>query len=219
MPQVIADISVSLDGFVAGPEDSSGRHPLGIGGERLHRWLFELATWRTRAGRGGGERGAGADIMGEYFTRTGAAVIGRRMFDHGEKAWGGEPPFRVPVFVVTHRPLPPRPMPGGTHFEFVTGGVAEAARRATAAAAARGKDVAVMGGGQVITAALAAGVLDELRLHIVPVLLGGGRPLFAEPLDPAITLETTRVELSSGVTHLFHRVPKQEGRHRCSPTR
>ncbi|WP_331755371.1 dihydrofolate reductase family protein (plasmid) [Streptomyces sp. NBC_00846] len=208
MPQVIADISVSLDGFVAGPDDSSDRHALGIGGERLHQWLFELDTWRARAGREGGDRGVGADIMGEYFTRTGAAVIGRRMFDHGEKAWGDEPPFRVTVFVVTHRPLPPRPMSGGTHFEFVTGGVAEAVGRAVAAAGAQGKNVAVMGGGQVIAAALAAGVLDELRLHVVPVLLGGGRPLFAEPMDPAIALETTRVELSSGVTHVFHRVLK-----------
>lgn len=90
MPQVIADISVSPDGFVIDPRDSSGdssdRHALGIGGERLHHWLFELDTWRARAGCEGGERGVGADIMGEYFTRTGAAAIGRRMFDHNEKA-------------------------------------------------------------------------------------------------------------------------------------
>jgi len=210
--RVIADISVSLDGFVAGPEDSPDRHPLGIGGERLHRWLFELDTWRARVGREGGERGASADIMGDFFARTGAAVIGRRMFDHGEKAWGDEPPFRMPVFVVTHRPLPARRMSGGTDFEFVGDGAASAVNQAVnlavkqAVVAAGSKDVAVMGGGQVIAACLAAGVLDELRLHVVPVLLGGGVPLFAEPMDPAIELETERVVLSSGVTHIFHRV-------------
>ncbi|GHB29386.1 hypothetical protein [Streptomyces chryseus] len=139
MPQVIADISVSLDGFVAGPDDSSDRRALGIGGERLHQQLFELDTWRARAGREGGDRGVGADIMGEYCNRTGATVIGRRMFDHGEKAWGDEPPFHVPVFVATHRPLPPRPMSGGTRFEFVAGGVAEAVGRAVAAAVRRAR--------------------------------------------------------------------------------
>ncbi|MFF4769973.1 dihydrofolate reductase family protein [Streptomyces sp. NPDC001255] len=206
MTQVIADISVSLDGFVAGPDDGPGRHPLGVGGERLHRWLFELATWRARAGQEGGDRGAGDDIMGEYFARTGAAVIGRRMYDHGEKAWGEQPPFHVPVFVVTHRPRPSRRLSDGTSFEFVTAGVAAAVAQAIAEARARGGDVAVMGGGQIVSGALAAGVLDELRLHVVPVLLGGGRPLFAQPLHPARVLETTRAEMSSGVTHMFHRV-------------
>jgi dihydrofolate reductase len=204
--RVIADISVSLDGFVAGPEDGPDRHPLGTGGERLHQWLFDLDTWRAQVGRAGGERSASADIMGDFFGRTGAAVIGRRMFDHGEKAWGDEPPFHIPVFVLTHRPLPPRRMSGGTDFEFVTDSVASAVSQAVAAAGS--KDVAVMGGGQVIAACLAAGVLDELRLHVVPVLLGGGVPLFAGPTDPAIELETERVVLSSGVTHIFHRVLK-----------
>jgi dihydrofolate reductase len=210
MTQVIADISVSLDGFVAGPDDGPDRHPLGIGGERLHRWLFDLESWQAQAdGRERGEERehpTSADIMGDFFARTGAAVIGRRMFDHGEKAWGDEPPFHMPVFVVTHRPLPPRRMSGGTDFEFVDEGVAAAVRRAIAAAGS--KDVAVMGGGRVISSCLAAGLLDELRLHVVPMLLGGGVPLFARPTDPSIMLATARVELSSGVTHIVHRVIK-----------
>lgn len=204
MTRVIADISVSLDGFVAGPEDSPDRHPLGIGGERLHQWLYELPTWQAQVGREGADAGASPDFMGEFFERSRAIVIGRRMFDHGEQAWGDEPPFRVPVFVVTNRPLPPRKMAGGTEFVFVTEGVAAAV--AQAAAAAGPQDVAVMGGGRVIASCLAAGQLDELRLHVVPVLLGGGVPLFAEAMDPGTALATERVELSSGVTHVFHRV-------------
>src|SRR2546423_1316891 len=160
MTRVIGDISVPLDGYVAGPDDSPDRHALGIGGERLHQWLYGLETWRAPVGREGGDQGTAAAIMGGFFARTGAAGIGRRMFDPAEAARGGEPPFHVPVYVVTHRPRPSRRMAGGTDFEFVTAGVAAAVGRAVAAASPHDKDVAVMGGGQVIAAALAAGVLD-----------------------------------------------------------
>ncbi|GAA2053533.1 dihydrofolate reductase family protein [Catenulispora yoronensis] len=230
MGRVIADISMSLDGFVAGPDDGPGDLPIGRGGERLHRWMFELASWRAQVGKdGGGDRdgggqnsggedgggqdsasagavqnGVASDLMEEYFRRSGAILIGRRMFDHGEPVWGDEPPFRVPVFVLTHRPRAAEAKRGGTSWNFVLDGVASAVAQATAAAGER--DVAVMGGGQVISACLAAGLLDELRLHLVPILLGGGVRLFADSADPAVGLEQTRVVSSPGVTHLFYTV-------------
>ena len=200
---VIADISISLDGFVAGPSDSPDPYPLGVGGERLHQWMYELESWRAQVGRDGGEGGAAADLMGEYFARMGSVLIGRRMFDHGERPWGDEPPFRVPVFVVTHRPRPTEEKLGGTTFTFVTEGVASAVKQAKEAAGA--KDVALMGGARVIESCLAAGLLDELRLHQVPVFLGGGVRLFEPPMDAASALEPTRAEISAGVTHLFFR--------------
>jgi dihydrofolate reductase len=197
MAKVAADISVSLDGFVTGPNDSveSG---LGEGGERLHEWMYELASWRERHGREGGETGPDSDILDEAFRNTGAFVMGRRMFDHAEGPWGDDPPFHAPVFVLTHRDREPLVKEGGTTFTFVTDGVESAVEQARAAAGE--KDVSVAGGASAIQQCLGADLLDELQVHLVPVLLGEGVRLF-DQLDD-IELEVTRVIESPGVTHL-----------------
>ena len=204
---------MSLDGFVAGP-DASLEQPLGEGGEQLHEWATGLASWRARHGLAGGEPGADDELMDETLARTGAVIMGRRMFSGGEGPWeddpnadgwwGEEPPFRVPVFVLTHHarePLEKR----GTTFTFVTAGI-EAALEQARAAAAEGRDVSVSGGASVIQQCLAAGLLDELELHLVPVLLGGGVRLFAGTGTPAPRLEIDRVVASPKVTHLRYSV-------------
>ncbi len=197
MAKVTADISMSLDGFVAGPNDSveSG---LGEGGERLHEWLYELASWRERHGYEGGETGTDSDILDEAFENTGAFVMGRRMFDLAEGRWGDDPPFHAPVFVLTHKAQEPLVKEGGTTFTFVTDGVESAVEQARAAAG--GGDVSVPGGANAIQQCLKAGLLDELQVHLVPVLLGDGVRLFAQ-LD-GIELVIARVIESPGVTHL-----------------
>jgi dihydrofolate reductase len=212
MAKVFLDISTSLDGFVAGPRPTL-EEPLGEGGERLHEWVIELATWRERHGKPGGATGPGDEVIAESVARTGAVVMGRRMFSGGEgpweddpKAdgwWGDEPPFRGPVFVLTHHARDPVPKQGGTTFTFVTEGVERAVEQAREAAG--GKDVLVAGGAAVAQQALAAGLLDELELHVAPVLLGGGTPLF-EGVDSSIRLERVRVVDSPNVTHLRYRV-------------
>ncbi|MFF8845916.1 dihydrofolate reductase family protein [Streptomyces sp. NPDC015127] len=203
MSKVVADISVSLDGFVAGPHDGRD-NPLGDRGERLHEWVYPLASWRAMHGLDGGATGPDADIVQEAVQRAGAYVMGRRMFDNGEEPWGDEPPFRAQVFVVTHEEREPLVKQGGTTFTFV-GGIEEAVERARRAAG--DKDVAVAGGGQLIRGVLGAGLLDELHLHLVPVLLGGGVRLFepaenAERATETVEFETTRVIDSPSVTHL-----------------
>jgi dihydrofolate reductase len=201
--KVTADISISLDGFITGPDDDVER-PLGRGGERLHEWLFGLSSWRERHGRNGGETSVDADVVEEAVQRTGAVVMGRRMFDLGEGPWGGEPPFHVPVFVVTHSPRETLVKEGGTTFRFVGDGIRSALEQARAAAGDR--DVSVAGGGETIQQFVEAGLLDELQIHLVPVLLGNGRRLF-EPMGPdRIELEPTRVIDSPSVTHLRFRV-------------
>jgi dihydrofolate reductase len=203
MSKVKADISMSLDGFVTGPHDDLDT-PLGEGGERLHEWLFGLASWRARHGHEGGEQSVDADVLEEAFARTGAVLMGRRMFDLGERPWGDEPPFRMPVFVVTHQPREPLVKDGGTSFTFVTDGIERALALAREAAGER--DVSVAGGADVIRQVIAAGLLDEIQLHVVPVLMGGGVRLF-EGLDPAdARFEQVRGIASPGVTHLLLRL-------------
>lgn len=202
MSDVFASISVSLDGFVAGPGDGPG-NPLGDGGERLHEWVYPLAAWRERHGLPGGTAGPDSDVMAADWARTGAYVMGRRMYECGEEPWGAEPPFRAPVFVVTGTPRDPVGRAGGTTFTFVTGGIGEAVDRAKQAAGHR--DVAAAGGGALIRGLLAGGQLDELRLHLVPVTLGAGVPLLTDPGGRGIrpvAFNTTAVLASPGVTHL-----------------
>ncbi|MBT2364951.1 dihydrofolate reductase [Streptomyces sp. ISL-10] len=201
MSKVVADISVSLDGFIAGPNDGPG-NPLGDRGERLHEWAYPLESWRGMHGLDGGATGPDSEVMEEAVLRAGAYVMGRRMFDLGEGPWGDTPPFHAPVFVVTHEEREPLVKPGGTTFTFVTGGIEEAVGRARRAAGE--KDVVLAGGGQVIRGVLAAGLLDELQMHVVPVLLGGGVRLFEEAggVTEAVEFETTRVIDSPAVTHL-----------------
>lgn len=205
MARVITDMSMSLDGFITGPNDGV-ELPLGASGERLHHWVYDLASWRERHKIAGGKTGTDAEVLEEAFANTGATVMGRRMFDYGEGPWGDDPPFRKPVFVMTHHAREALVKEGGTTFTFVTDGIERALAQAKAAAG--DKDVAVAGGANVIQQLLRAGPLDELQIHLVPVLLGEGRRLFDHTGSERVELETTRVIESPGVTHLRFRVAK-----------
>jgi dihydrofolate reductase len=200
MSKVFVDITTSLDGFVAGPNDGP-ELGLGEGGERLHDWLFDLASWRERHGRTGGEAGRDSDALDEAVKATGAVIVGRRMFDNAH-GWGEEPPFHVPVFVLTHRGREPL-VKSDTTFTFVTDGIESAVEQAKAAAGE--KDVSIGGGADIIRQALEAGLVDEIQIHVAPLLLGGGIRLF-DRLRPGIELEKIHVIDSPQVTHLKFRV-------------
>jgi dihydrofolate reductase len=203
---------MSLDGFIAGPNPTL-EEPLGRGGEQLHEWAVRLRTWREPHGLTGGDESADGDVLGETFAATGAVVMGRRMFSGGagpweddpnaDGWWGDEPPFHGPVFVVTHYERAPVEKQGGTTFTFVTDGVEAAVEQARAVAGP--KNVAIGGGADVAQQALNAGLLDELQIHIVPILLGGGVRLF-ERVDAPAELEIDRVLASPTVTHVRYRV-------------
>jgi dihydrofolate reductase len=203
MGKVFLDITTSLDGFVAGPNDGP-ELPLGEGGERLHEWVYGLASWREPHGLPGGEVNRDSEIVEETVERTGAVVLGRRMFENA-KEWGDEPPFHVPVFVLTHEPREPLAKKGGTTFNFVTDGIESALEQAKQAAGDR--DVSVAGGANTAQQYLKAGLIDEMQIHIAPLLLGGGLRLFDE-VGPEIEVEGTRVVESPKVTHLRFRVAR-----------
>ena len=203
MGKVKLDISMSLDGFITGPDDRPGQE-LGEGGEQLHEWVVAVAGWRKRHGLEGGETGPDDDVVEEASANVGAIVMGRRMFDLGEPHWGDDPPFRVPVFVVTHRARDTVEKEGTT-FTFVTEGVESALDQARAAAG--DENISVAGGAETVQQLIAAGLVDEIQLHVVPLFLGGGRRLF-DQLGKEIELERMRVVDSPGVTHLKYRVVK-----------
>jgi dihydrofolate reductase len=216
MTKVTAQMSVSLDGYYAGPRTTADPRdlqafmegPEGPGFFRVTRWVTGAMGWRERQGYAGGEESADSRIIEETFAAAGAYVMGRRMFDGGEMPWGDTPPFRAPVFVVTHRPREVLQRQGGTSFTFVTGGIGQAIELARDAAGS--KDVAVSGGGTLLRQVLAAGLLDELELHIAPVLLGDGMRLFDASLGldtrEGIELTPDRVAASPGVTHIRYTV-------------
>jgi dihydrofolate reductase len=198
MTKVRVDISISLDGYVAGPDDGP-EQPLGRGGEALHEWVVATEGWRERHGYEGGTSGVDSEMLEEAFAGVRAIVMGRRMFDLGEPYWGEDPPFRMPVFVVTHEQREAI-VKGETTFAFVTGGP-EGALELARKAAGDG-DVSVGGGAEVIRQLLSAGAVDEVTLHVVPLLLGGGASLF-EGLDPErVRFEQLRAVEGAGVTHL-----------------
>lgn len=186
MGKVRFDISMSLDGFTAGANISTG-NPLGDGGERLHDWMFSQAT---ETGRG---------IQREVFDGAGAVLMGRRVFDLGKPHWGKETFRRLPVFVITHRPREPIADPGGSTVTFVSEGIEEAVAQARSAAGER--DVVMIGGADTGRQLLAGGFVDELRLHLVHLLLGSGTPLFEPPGAGFRQLPVTRLVEDSGVTH------------------
>jgi dihydrofolate reductase len=202
MGKVVLDITMSLDGFVAGPNDGP-ELGLGEGGERLHEWVFRLAAWREPHGLEGGEVNSSSEVLDESLRSAGAVVLGKRMFDNAH-GWGDEPPFRKPVFVLTHTAREPLAKEGGTTFTFVTDGIESALEQAKAAAG--DKNVTVAGGANTAQQFLKAGLLDELQLHVAPLLLGGGIRLFEDVGGEEIELEATRVIDSPGVTHLRFRV-------------
>jgi dihydrofolate reductase len=214
MPSLVLDISTSLDGFVAGPNPTLD-DPLGVGGESLHEWVFGLESWRRPHGLEGGETNSSSELVEEQLARTGATLMGRKMFSGGagpweddpnaDAWWGDEPPFHHPVFVLTHHDREPLEKEGGTTFTFVTDGIESALEQARTAAGE--KDVAIGGGADVAQQYLRAGLLDEIQLHIAPMLLGDGVRLFDGGVgESAPQLECTRVVESPGVTHLRYRV-------------
>jgi len=210
---LFVDISASLDGFVAGPNQTLDA-PLGEGGERLHQWVVRLASWREPHGLAGGETGVDGDVVAETLQRTGAVVMGRKMFSGGSGPWeddpnadgwwGDDPPFHVPVLVLTHHARQTVVKEGGTSFTFVTDGIESALEQARAAAGER--DVAIAGGASVAQQYLNAGLLDELQIHVVPVLLGDGVSLLGSLGVEPSELEQTRVVEGEGVAHLRYRV-------------
>ncbi|RVX41570.1 dihydrofolate reductase [Nonomuraea polychroma] len=212
MTKVTAQMSVSLDGFYAGAQHLGDGNWIdsaeAAGFFRITRWVTDAMAWRERQGFAGGEQDTNSDIIAESFQAAGAYVMGRRMADGGEGPWGDNPPFRAPVFVVTHRPRQTLVRQGGTSFTYVTDGIASAVEQARAAA--NGKDVAVAGGGRLVRQVLKAGLLDELELHVVPVVLGTGMRLLDADLDlagkEAIELTPTRVVHTPHVTHLRYTV-------------
>jgi dihydrofolate reductase len=216
MARLTLDISMSLDGFIAGPNQTL-EQPLGEGGEGLHEWAFRLASWREPHGLSGGETNVADDeVVAETLQATGAVVMGRRMFSGGKGPWaddpntdawwGDNPPFHVSVFVLTHHPRETVIKEGGTSFTFVTDGIEAALEQARAAAG--DKDVSLAGGADVVQQYLNAALLDELQIHLAPVFLGGGVRLFDRLGPDPIELEATRVIESPAVTHLRYRVVK-----------
>ena len=205
---------MSLDGFIAGPDQTLDQ-PLGAGGEGLHEWAIASQAWREAHGMEGGETNVDNEVVEEGLGRAGATVMGRRMFSNGEGPWeddpnadawwGDDPPFHHPVFVLTHHAREPEQKEGGTTLTFVTNGIEPALEQARAAAGER--DVAVAGGADVVQQYLDAGLIDEMQLHVVPLLLGDGVRLFDGALPGAPrALECVRViESPTGVTHLKYR--------------
>jgi dihydrofolate reductase len=197
MTSVVCNISVSVDGFVAGPNQSR-EDPIGQGGMRLHEWHFN-------------PQGADSAVIDEWQNSPGAYVMGRNMFGPGRGEWdldwrgwwGDESPYHAPVFVLTHHARDPLPMDGGTTFHFVTDGPAAALDQARAAA--DGKSVEIAGGASTVNGYLASGAIEELHLHISPFVLGTGERLF-DGVSPDLRLEPVQVIGSPNATHVKYRV-------------
>lgn len=203
MSKTFIDVGMSLDGYIAGPNGRAG-NPLGDGGLRIHEWMFQTASFLGHIGLQGGETGPDNEIVKAVFARAGAYVLGKNMFNEGEVGWPEDAPFHASVFVLTHTPREPWVRKGGTTFYFVTDGFDSALQQAKAAAG--DKDVRISGGADVIQQALKAGVVDEMTVHLAPILLGQGVRLFDTLTDEQVRLEQTSVIASSGVTHLSYKI-------------
>jgi dihydrofolate reductase len=214
MAKLTYETTISLDGCTTGP-DIDLENPLGVGGERLHEWAVGLRIFQERHGRSGGETGPDDDLLRESFESVGAEIMGRRMFSGGQGPWendpnangwwGDDPPFGVPVFVLTHHARETLTL-GETTFHFVTEGIDAALEQARDAAGS--KNVGIGGGASVARQYLKAGHLDELLIHVAPVLIGNGVRLFDDPGPDQVELECTQVIQSPAVTHLRYRVVK-----------
>jgi dihydrofolate reductase len=208
MGKLKVTITMSLDGFVAGP-DQSQKDPLGIGGEELHQWLVSLKAFREGHGEQGGEVNASTPIAEGILGNVGATIMGRNMFGGGpgpwsddswKGYWGDDPPYHSPVFVLTRHAREPVEMQGGTTFYFVTDGIGSALEQARAAA--EEMDVSIAGGANVVQQYLAAGLLDEILISVVPLFLGGGARLFDNLGEPKPTLRQVEAIDAPGVTHI-----------------
>jgi dihydrofolate reductase len=202
-------ISMSLDGFVAGPNQSVD-HPLGMGGMRLHEWVVPLAAWRKAHGMEGGEVNESSKLVEESVANIGATIMGRNMFGGHPGAWdankpwngwwGENPPFHHPVFVLTHHARAPLKMQGGTTFTFVTGGIQAALEQARNAAG--GKDISLAGGAKACAQYLKAGLVDEMEINLAPTLLGSGERLFDGAGEELHGLKLVRTIATPAVVHL-----------------
>ena len=209
MSKLRLKISMSLDGFVAGPNQSV-ENPLGIGGMRIHEWAFALEAWRAQHGLEGGEVNESAQVMKESVENLGATIMGRNMFGGHPGAWdpnkpwngwwGEDPPYHHPVFVLTHHPRETLVLEGGNSFTFVTDGIESALEQARRAA--RGKDVSLAGGAKAAQQYLVADLVDEMELSIAPTLLGSGERLFEGLGDNLHGLELVRTVAAPDVIHL-----------------
>lgn len=205
------EISISLDGYVAGPNQSE-EHPLGEGGEQLHDWIVKLAAWREPHGHEGGEVNASTPLVEESQSGVGAVIMGRNMFGGGpgpwgddpwQGWWGDEPPFAMPVFVLTHHEREPLQL-AETTFTFVADGIESALEQAREAAGE--EDVSIGGGAEVAREYLAASLVDQMQLNVVPILLGGGARLFEDGAGAGLDLEPILVIDTPDVTHLRYGV-------------
>jgi dihydrofolate reductase len=208
MSKLKLNITMSIDGYVAGP-DQSPENPLGVGGEELHGWIVPLKAFRESHGEQGGEVNASTPFAEDILGRAGATIMGRNMFGGGPGSWdqddpwngwwGENPPFHHPVFVLTHHARPPLKLEGGTSFTFVTEGIQSAYNQAERAA--NGRDVALAGGANVARQYLKAGMVDEMVLHLVPTLLGAGDRLF-DGITDLKGLRPAQTVAAADVTHL-----------------
>ena len=215
MSRLLLDITMSLDGFVAGPNQSLER-PLGDGGERLHEWAYGLESFRKQHGLSGGTTNADSEVIEESVGSTGAVLMGRRMFSGGEGPWsddpnadgwwGDTPPFGVPVFILTHHAREPVVKQGGTTFTFVTDGIVSALDQARRAAG--GQDVSLAGGASAARQYFAAGLVDEMEINLAPVLLGSGERLFDGVGDDLHGMKLVRTVATPEVTHLKFARPR-----------
>jgi dihydrofolate reductase len=213
MSKVRVHIAVSADGYVAGPNQSE-KDPLGEGGEQIHEWMLALKSWREPHGREGGEINANSAILEEANDNIGAEIMGRGKFGPAGGGpwpeepwngwWGDDPPFHKPVFVVTHHEREPLTLTDTT-FTFVTDGIEPALEQAKEAAG--DQDVYIGGGASIINQYLAAGLVDEIEVHVSPLILGGGERLF-DGVGPDLKLEQLRAVEAPGVAHLKYRVVK-----------
>ena len=214
MPKLrVHGFSISLDGYGAGPNQDV-HNPLGVGGVALHEWAFATRTFRQMFGSDGGTTGIDDDFAARGFSNIGAWIMGRNMFgpirgpwpDESWKGWwGDDPPYHAPVFVLTHHPRDPVPMQGGTTFYFVTDGVESALEQAREAAG--DKDIRIGGGASTVQQFIRAGHLDELHLHLVPIILGAGQRLLENVGDPKMT--PVSVIASPTVTHIRYSIERQ----------
>jgi dihydrofolate reductase len=193
LTKVALDISMSLDGFITGPNEGVG-NPLGDDDGTLHEWMFGAGV------------DADAKVLAELYATSGAILMGRRMFDVGVGPWGDPPPFGMPVFVLTHERRQPMPMQGGTTYTFVSTGIEDALEQAKRAAGE--KNVAIFGGAGIVREYLKAGLVDEIQIHLVPVLLHGGVRLFDDLHGDLIKLEKTRAIETPSATHLRLALPR-----------
>ncbi len=212
MSKLRLGIAMSLDGYVAGP-DQDEENPLGVNGQELHEWVFPLKEFREMHGESGGETNASSAVLQERQANIGATIMGRNMFgptrgewpeDAWRGWWGDDPPYHHPVFVLTHYSREPLEMQGGTTFYFVTDGIESAL--AQAKNAAQGRDVWLAGGASAVNQYLAAGLVEQIDISIAPVILGSGARLFEGVQHGTVKLEQVRAVDAPGVTHIRYKV-------------